>query len=83
MILVVFCLIYKLQIQNISIGFRGMRDSVNFGICKYEIWFTCRDYCKFTLLWMNANLGRIHEIVILNIWLFIWIILLFYLIIWL
>ena len=35
------------------------------------------------LLPTNANLGRIHTIIILNIWLFILIIWLFSLIIWL
>ena len=32
MFLIVFCLIYILQIQNISIDFRDISDSVNFVI---------------------------------------------------
>ena len=34
--MIVFCLIYILQIQNISTGFRETSHSVTFGICKHE-----------------------------------------------
>ena len=37
MFLIVFCLIYVLQIQNVLIGFPDTSESVNFGICKHEL----------------------------------------------
>ena len=60
MFLIVLCLIYILQIQNISIGFQDTSVSVKFGICKHELWFTCRSYCRFTLrqvkFWCKFNM---------------------------
>ena len=37
-----------LQIWIILLGFRDTNDFVNLGICKHEIKFTCRGYCRFT-----------------------------------
>ena len=38
-----------LQIWIILIGFRDTNDFVNLGICKHEVKFACRGYCRFTL----------------------------------
>ena len=38
-----------LQIWIILLGFRDTNDSVNLGICKHEIKFTCQGYYRFTL----------------------------------
>ena len=51
--MIAFCLIYILQIQNISTGFRDTSHSVNFGVCKHELWFTCYSYWTFKV-WYKA-----------------------------
>ena len=45
-----FCFKSILQIWVILIGFRDTNDFVNPGICKHEFKFTCRGYCRFTLI---------------------------------
>ena len=40
---------YILQIQNISTGFRDTSHSVNSGICKHELRFTCYSCWTFNL----------------------------------
>ena len=35
--MIVFCIIYILQIQNMSTGFHDMSHSVNFGIFRHEL----------------------------------------------
>ena len=51
--MIVFCVTYILQIQKISIGFRDTSHSVNFCICKHELWFTCYSYWTFKV-WYKA-----------------------------
>ena len=51
--MIVFCIIYILQIQNISTGFRDMSHAVNLGICRLELWFTCYSYWTFKV-WNKA-----------------------------
>ena len=55
MSLIMFCLKYILQLQNISIGFRDTRDSENSGICKHEPLFTYCGYCRFTLTLLHCQ----------------------------
>ena len=45
-----FCFKSILQIWIIVIRFRDTNDFVNLGICKHEFKFTCRGYCRFTLM---------------------------------
>ena len=50
-----FCFKSILQIWIILIGFRDTNDFVNLGICKHEFKFTCRGYCRFTLIDVGTN----------------------------
>ena len=47
-----------LQIWIILLGFRDTNDLVNFSICKHEIKFTRRGYCRFTLTLFDIGGGE-------------------------
>ena len=49
---------YCLQIWIILLGFGDTNDFGNFGICKHEIKFTCRGYCRFTLTLFDMGGGH-------------------------
>ena len=52
-----------LQIWIILLGFRDTNDFVNLGICKHEIKFTCRDYCRFTLSDCQNAFSKVVQII--------------------
>ena len=50
-----------LQVWIILTGFRDTNDFVNLGICKHEFKFTCRGYCRFTLIIALTPYGELSD----------------------
>ena len=60
-----FCFKSVLQIWIILIGFRDTNDFVNLGICKHEFKFTCRDYCRFTLISQRFEAYKLNWLILI------------------